>query len=110
MTARKTVSRIRSKKRVSAAEAARLNEIRRKVREEFPPSETPKWKPVTTGIRAEIRKARIEQGLTWYAVAKRAQIPHPATVRDIEYGKDVKLSNLEAVAAVLGLKLELVAA
>jgi hypothetical protein len=30
------------------------------------------------------------------------------TVRDIELGKDVKFSNLQSVAAVLGLRLELV--
>jgi len=43
-------------------------------------------------------------------VAKRAGIPNSNTVRDIEYGRDVKLSNLESVAAALGLKLELVEA
>ncbi len=31
-----------------------------------------------------------------------------ATIRDIEQGKDVKLSNLQAVASALGLELELV--
>ena len=44
----------------------------------------------------------------WYAVAKVAGIPNPATIRDIEYGRDAKLSNIEAVAAALGLRLELV--
>ena len=29
-------------------------------------------------------------------------------IRDIEHGKDVKLSNLHAVAAALGLKLHLI--
>jgi hypothetical protein len=31
-----------------------------------------------------------------------------ATIRDMEQGKDVKFSDLQAVAAALGLKLELV--
>ncbi len=35
-------------------------------------------------------------------------IPNQATIRDIEQGKDVKLSNLQAVASALGLELELV--
>jgi hypothetical protein len=45
---------------------------------------------------------------TWYALAKAAGIPNQATIRDIEQGKDVKLSNLQAVAAVLGLRIDLV--
>jgi hypothetical protein len=48
------------------------------------------------------------QGLTWYALAQRAAIPNQATIRDIEQGRDVKLSNLQAVATALGLELELV--
>jgi transcriptional regulator with XRE-family HTH domain len=55
-----------------------------------------------------IRAAREAQGLTWYALAKRAGIPNPNTVRDIEYGRDTKLSSVEAVAEALGLRLELV--
>jgi ribosome-binding protein aMBF1 (putative translation factor) len=86
----------------------RLEEIRKKVKEEFPPREPPRLKPATTGIAAQIRTAREAQGLTWYAVAKRAGIPNPNTVRDVEYGRDVKLSNLQAVASALGLRLELV--
>ena len=41
-------------------------------------------------------------------VAKRAGIPNSNTVKDVEYGRDAKLSNIEAIAKVLGLKLELV--
>ena len=44
-----------------------------------------------------------------YALAKAAGIPNQATIRDIEQGKDVKFSNLQAVAKALGLELELVA-
>ncbi|MFV1964893.1 MAG: helix-turn-helix domain-containing protein, partial [Pirellulaceae bacterium] len=67
-------------------------------------------KPSPPGIPAQIRQARESQGLTWYALAKRAGIPNQATIRDLEQGKDVKLSNLQAVAAALGLELELVEA
>ena len=35
-------------------------------------------------------------------------IPDQATSRDIEQGKDVKLSNLQAVASALGLEVEFV--
>ena len=62
----------------------------------------------TQGIGAKIRAARERQELTWYAVAKAAGIPNPATVRDIEYGRDTKLSSIEAIAVPLGLELDLV--
>ena len=51
--------------------------------------------------------AREARQLTWYALARLAGIPNQATIRDIEQGKDVKLSNLQAVATALGLALEL---
>ena len=60
------------------------------------------------GIPTRIRQAREERGLTWYALAKAAGIPNQGTIRDIEQGKDVKFSSLQAVAAALGLTLELV--
>ena len=77
---------------------------------EYPPSTDPRLQPATSGVGYQIRLAREAKGLTWYAVAKAAGIPNQNTVRDIEYGRDVNLSNLEAVAEVLGLRLELVTA
>jgi len=110
MTKRKIVKRVIRKERVTPEVAARLDEIRRQARKDFPPTKTPRLQLAQDGLGAEIRKAREAQGLTWYAVAMRAGIPHPGTVRDIEYGRDVKLSNLQAVANALGLKAELVEA
>jgi DNA-binding XRE family transcriptional regulator len=92
---------------VSLEEAARLKKIREQAQRDFPPN--PKRpRPATHGIGAKIRAARESQGLTWYAVAKAAGIPNPATVRDIEYGRDTKLSSIEAIAVALGLELDLV--
>ena len=93
--------------RLSQAAADRLNEIRRQAMEDFPPA-ADRPRPAATGIGAQIRAAREAKGLTWYAVAKLAGIPNPSTIRDMEYGRDAKLSNIEAVAAALGLTLELV--
>src|SRR5688572_31770804 len=92
----------------TADDRARHAEIRKKVVKEFPPLVPAREPSVKNRIAAKIRKARREHGLTWYAVAKKAGIPNPNTVRDIEYGGDAKLSNVEAVAQALGLKLELV--
>lgn len=108
MAERKTTGRVTSRGRRSPADAKRLNQIREKAREEFPPRDPPRLQPATEGIAARIRAARLDQGLTWYAVAKRAGICNPNTVRDIEYGRDTKVSSLQAVAQALGLRLELV--
>jgi ribosome-binding protein aMBF1 (putative translation factor) len=108
MDKRRIAGRIRRRGPEGPEELKRLEEIREKVRQEFPPRDPPRLKPATEGIAARIRAARENQGLTWYAVAKRAGIPNPSTVRDIEYGRDTKLSSVQAVAEALGLRLELV--
>jgi ribosome-binding protein aMBF1 (putative translation factor) len=94
----------------TADERARHADIRAKARQEFPPLDPPRPPSIKNRIALAIRKARKDQGLTWYAVAKKAGIPNPNTVRDIEYGRDARLSNVEAIARALGLTLELVEA
>jgi hypothetical protein len=92
----------------TAEERQRHATIRQAIRQEFPPAEGAGRREAPPGIPARIRQAREAQGLTWYAVAKRAGIPNANTVRDIEYGRDAQLSTLQAVAGALGLRLELV--
>ena len=108
MDKKRIIGRIRRRGPESPEEVKRLQQIREKVRQEFPPRDPPRLQPATEGVGARIRAARQAQGLTWYAVAKRAGIPNPSTVRDIEYGRDTKLSSVSAVAEALGLRLELV--
>jgi ribosome-binding protein aMBF1 (putative translation factor) len=108
MQEKKITGRVRSPGPTSDEERHRLDEIRKKVMEEFPPRDPPQLQPVASGIGAQIRSAREAQGLTWYSLAEKASLPSANIVRDIEYGREVTLSNIEAVAAALGLKLELV--
>jgi hypothetical protein len=110
MEKRKITGRIQRRGPQSQEERERLRQIREKVQQEFPERSPPRLRPATEGVGAMIHAAREAQGLTWYAVAKRAGIPNPNTVRDIEYGRDTKLSSVEAVAEALGLRLELVEA
>ena len=98
----------RVERRLTDEERTRHAEIREAVTREFPPKPDSGRKPSPPGIPAEIRAAREARGLTWYALAKLAGIPNQATIRDVEEGKDVRLSNLQAVASALGMKLELV--
>jgi hypothetical protein len=107
--AKKKAKGVIRKGRVSSAEAERLKKIRAQAQRDFPP-DPDRPRPASHGIGAKIRAARERQGLTWYAVAKAARIPNPATVRDIEYGRDTKLSSIEAIAVALGLELDLVEA
>jgi hypothetical protein len=108
MEKKKITGRVRRAGPMNAEERKRLQKMRRQVECAFPPREPPRLRPITRGIASQIRAARESQGLTWYAVAKRAGIPNPNTVRDIEYGRDTKLSSVQAVAETLGLRLELV--
>jgi transcriptional regulator with XRE-family HTH domain len=66
------------------------------------------FRGLPSGIPAKIRQARQARGLTWYALAQAAGIPNCGTIRDLELGKDVKLSDLQSVATALGLQLKLV--
>jgi Helix-turn-helix len=89
-------------------ERERHAEAREKIMREFPAAEGSGPKSSPPGIPSQIRAAREAKGLTWYAVAKLAGVPNSNTVRDIEYGRDAQLSNVEAVARALGLRLQLV--
>jgi hypothetical protein len=102
MTDRRIVKRVVRTTQVSAEEAQRLNEIRRQAMEDFPPVESP------PGIPARARAARRAKELTWHAVAQAAGISGASVVRDLELGHDTHVSDLEAVARVLDLRLDLV--
>jgi DNA-binding XRE family transcriptional regulator len=95
-------------RRLTEEERARHAQIRVAAMKEVPPKKGATRTPSPAGIPQQIRQAREARKLTWYALAKLAGIPNQATIRDIELGKDVKLSNLQSVASALGLQLELV--
>jgi len=103
--AKKKLKQVR--RRLTAEERTRHARIREAAKKDIPPKPGVRRKSSPLGIPSQIRAAREAQGLTWYALAKLADIPNQATIRDIEQGKDVKLSNLQSVAETLGLKLEL---
>ncbi len=98
----------RIERAATAMERQRHAAIRTAIMKEFPPAAGAALQETPPGIPAQIRQARVAQGLTWYALAKRAGIPNANTVRDIEYGRDAQYSTLQAVARALGLRLELV--
>lgn len=95
-------------RRLSEDERARHEVIREAALRDFPPTDDARQQPSPPGIPAKIRQAREARQLTWHALAELAGIADQATIRDIERGKDVRLSDLERVAGALGLKLELI--
>ena len=95
-------------RQLTEPERARHAQARQAAGEDFPPKPGSGRKASPPGVPAKVRQAREARGLTWYALAKLAAIPNQATLRDIEKGKDVKLSNLQSVLGALGLRLELV--
>jgi ribosome-binding protein aMBF1 (putative translation factor) len=97
----------RVERRLTAEQRRRHAQIRAAADKDFPRKIVGRA-AAAPGLGAAIRAAREAQGLTWYALAQKAGVPNQATVRDIELGKDVKVSNLQAVARALGLELDLV--
>lgn len=99
---------MKCERQLTDEERARHAQIRAGAAKDFPPKAAAERLPAPPGIPAQVRQAREARGFTWYALAQAAGIVNQATIRDIEQGKDVKLSDVQAVAAALGLKLELV--
>lgn len=87
-------------------ERAKSAAIRAGAEKDFPPRAPFGQNEPPPGIPARIAGARAALGLTRYAVGELAKVPS-VVVRDIEQGRDVPLSQLQAVAAVLGLVVEL---
>jgi ribosome-binding protein aMBF1 (putative translation factor) len=95
-------------RQLTEEERARHSEIRAAAMGDIPPRPGAARRSSPPGIPTKIRQAREARGLTWYALAKECGISNQGIIRDIEQGKDVKLSDLQTVAAVLGLKLDIV--
>jgi DNA-binding XRE family transcriptional regulator len=88
-------------------ERRRANDIRAAAQKDFPPKSAVGQDVPPSGIPARVCDARKARRLTRYALGQLAGVGSVA-VRDIEQGNDVPLSQLQAVAAVLGLAVELV--
>lgn len=81
-------------------------DIRDDAKKDFPPKSIAE-SPVPPGIPREIHDARRRRGMTRYQIGQIADVPS-IVVRAIEQGDNVPLSQFHAVAAALGLAIELV--
>ena len=66
----------------------------------------PMKKTPTTQIARQIRDRRKLLKMTWYEVAKLAELSSQNTVKLIEEGGNVKIHTVQAVCEVLGLELD----
>jgi len=94
---------------LTAEEKASQAEVRGRVMKEFPPTQHPKHQPESEGIAAKLRAARKARGLSYEVLATQAGLPGANTVKDVEYGRNTNLHDIESIAHALGMKLELVA-
>jgi DNA-binding phage protein len=98
----------RTSRTLSAEQKREYDAIRQTAQAEFPPL-APAQGPSAKGrIALALRAARVEQGLTLEQLARQAGFADAEIVRAIEYGSDAKLSDITAIAAALGLSVELV--
>ena len=82
-------------------------EVREAAYREFPPKPKDPT-PAPPGIASKVKDAREERGLNWGALAQLAGVEDD-DIRAIEFGRDVPLSKLQAVAQALELRVDLVA-
>jgi DNA-binding XRE family transcriptional regulator len=105
--AKKLIKRIQRDRFLTAEEAARDEDVRRKVREEFPPKKRASQQslqPVEiSGIMRALKEARTSQGMTLAEAARRAEI-EPPNLSTLENSPDANptLHTLVRYADALG--------
>ena len=100
--AKKTLKRIRRSELLTVEEAARDEEIRRKVRAEFPPLE---MEPVVPVLSDPLKKAIGQSPKTVRQLAKEANVSPVVLTQFLAGQRDLRLAAAEKLANVLGLKL-----
>ncbi len=100
--AKKTFKRIYRKGRLSAQEAARDRELRRKIQEEFPPLEGEGVSPV---LSDPLREAIALSRKSVRRLAKEARVSAVILQQFLDGQRDLRLATAERLAHHLGLKL-----
>ena len=100
--AKKTVKHVYRTGRLSAQEAARYRELRRKIQEEFPPLEPPPAAPI---LSEPLREAILHSGKSVRRVAKDAKVSAIVLQQFLNGERDLRLATAERLAQTLKLKL-----
>jgi len=99
---KKTFKRVFRTGKLSAEQAARDEENRRKIREEFPPLEADLDFP---GLSDPLKKAIAESAKSVRQLAKEASVSPTVLTQFLAGQRDLRLATAAKLARVLGLKL-----
>ena len=105
MSNERKIERVMRSRRLTAEEAARDDEIRRKVEAEFPPGRSsPRVGAgsLSNALRGAIRNS--DQSV--YQIAKAANVSQIVVSRFLSGERDIRMETADRLAEVLGLKLE----
>ena len=100
--AKKTFKHIHRTERLSAQEAARYRELRRKIQEEFPPLEP---KPASPILSEPLREAILHCGKSIRRLARDAKVSAVVLQQFLAGERDLRLATAERLALILNLKL-----
>jgi hypothetical protein len=100
--AKKTVKHVYRTGRLSAEEAARYRELRRKIQDEFPPLEP---KPDAPVLSEPLREAIARCGKSVHRLAKDAKVSEIVLQQFLNGERDLRLATAERLALILKLKL-----
>jgi hypothetical protein len=98
----KSFKRVYRTRKLTAAEAARDEEIRRKVEAEFPPLEAAGAAPILSG---PLKKAIKHSAKSVRQLAKEANVSAVVLRQFLAGQRDLRLATAEKLAHILGLKL-----
>lgn len=101
MTSKRLTRATRSGK-LSSEQVARNRELRRRIREEFPP--VPRA-PMPESVSEALKQAIETSGLTVYEIAKRAKVSQIVISRFLSGARDIRLATADKLSRVLGLEL-----
>jgi|SRR5579884_1189978 len=97
------IERVFRQDRLSAAEAARDEEVRRKVRAEFPPAES--GASASGQLSHALREALRASEKSMYQIAQDAGVSQIVVSRFLSGERDIRLATADKLAEALGLKL-----
>jgi hypothetical protein len=100
--AKKTFKRRRRTDKLTAQEAARDQELRRKIEAEFPPLEAASASPV---LRDPLKEAIVQSAKSVEKLAQEAGVSQVLLTQFLAGQRDLRLATAEKLAGVLGLRL-----
>jgi ribosome-binding protein aMBF1 (putative translation factor) len=103
--AKRKIERVFRTRRLTAAETAQDEAVRRQVEAEFPPA-PPMCRAGAGALSDGLREAIQRSGKSAYQIAKSANVSPIVISRFLSGERDIRMETADRLAEVLGLKLE----